>query len=1043
MLEKLGQAIKKGIDKIAGAIFVDKKVIEEVVKELQRALIESDVNVSLVKEISDKIRKVAESEKIKGVEKREQIIKILHDELIEILGKEKLELEFKKGKSQKVLLLGLYGSGKCVHGTSNIQLSNGNIIKIKDIYSGYKDKLSEEMLEDGTIINISNKNLFVPSFNPRTLKIENKKATHLWKLNKDKLIEVKLDNGNDYSIKVTPEHPFFVMREGKVIQSRADEIKESDFIAIPREIDVVGSKISLADKIRHINLIVHLKNEEVKKMLSQKNATIKDVCKNLKNKRNYCCLTSDLKEGNLPIELLDLENFNFINTKHLGSKKFITLPLYLTYEFSEFLGYLIGDGHIGKNYVEIVSQDSEVINRIKELSKILFNITANIKKDKRTKNMFRIQMNSKTLVEILKIFGLNPGSKGKELKMPEEILKSDTETIRHFVRAYFDCDSHAVKDKRYIELSSESHILIKQMNLLLNRFGIVSIISKKIINNIPYWRLSIKARYAEIYAEKIGYLIGYKKRNVERYKQIGSLEGCGNQDMIPLGRVLKDLRINNGFSIGEIQTNAVYSYGRYEEKGLISREKLTRLVEYYKSIKKGVFLNLLENIYNKVKLNEKYSNSFLNGTLSYLKDTGITEIKNNNLILSNNGILFLQKIKSEDSSQLISYFENLANSNVCWVPVKEISNITNDEGVVYDLTIEDNHSFIAEGFIVHNTTTTAKLANYYNKRGFKTAMLGLDVHRPAAMQQLEQLGKQHSLAAFIDKKEKNPSKVYKKFEKELKGYDIVFIDTAGRHTLDKELVKEIKTIKKDTKPTYILLVIPADIGQAAKKQAKEFQEACNIDGVIVTRMDSTARGGGALTACNETKAKVIFITTGEKINDIEVFNPSSFVSRILGMGDLEALIEKVRSVTDEKALARVREGKFTMYEMKEQIDAMGKMGSFSKILDMIPGIGGLLGSAKAKIPEEMLENQGEKAKKWKFIIDSMTPEEKENPELIEKQTTRIQRLAKGSGTSATDVRSLLKQYKILKEFVKAQTTELSEKQLMKFAKKFGKKVRLR
>jgi len=341
------------------------------------------------------------------------------------------------------------------------------------------------------------------------------------------------------------------------------------------------------------------------------------------------------------------------------------------------------------------------------------------------------------------------------------------------------------------------------------------------------------------------------------------------------------------------------------------------------------------------------------------------------------------------------------------------------------------------------TSSVAKLANYYNKRGFKTAMLGLDVHRPAAMQQLEQLGKQYSLAVFIDKKEKNPSKIYKKFEKELKGYDIVFIDTAGRHTLDKELVKEIKTIKKDTKPVYTLLVIPADIGQAAKKQAKEFQEACNIGGVIVTRMDSTARGGGALTACNETKAKVIFITTGEKINDIEVFNPSSFVSRILGMGDLEALIEKVRSVTDEKALARVREGKFTMYEMKEQIDAMGKMGSFSKILDMIPGIGGLLGSAKAKIPEEMLENQGEKAKKWKFIIDSMTPEEKENPELIEKQTTRIQRLAKGSGTSATDVRSLIKQYKILKEFVKAQTTELSEKQLMKFAKKFGKKVRLR
>ncbi|MEM4270790.1 MAG: signal recognition particle protein Srp19, partial [Candidatus Pacearchaeota archaeon] len=341
------------------------------------------------------------------------------------------------------------------------------------------------------------------------------------------------------------------------------------------------------------------------------------------------------------------------------------------------------------------------------------------------------------------------------------------------------------------------------------------------------------------------------------------------------------------------------------------------------------------------------------------------------------------------------------------------------------------------------TTTIAKLANYYNKRGFKTAMLGLDIHRPAAMQQLEQLGKQYNLNFFIDRKEKNPIKIYKKFEKDLKSYDLIFVDTAGRHTLDKELIKEIKSLKKNIKPTYIILVIPADIGQAAKKQAGEFQDACSIDGVIVTRMDSSARGGGALTACNETKAKVLFITTGEKINDIETFSPSSFVSRILSMGDLEALIEKVRSVTDEKAISKIKEGRFTMYEMKEQIEAMGKMGSFSKILDIIPGLGSMVGGIKTKIPEEILESQGEKTQKWKYIIDSMTLEEKENPELIEKQTSRIQRIAKGSGTSTSDVRSLLKQYKILKEFVKSQTTELSEKQLMKLAKKFGKKIRLR
>lgn len=339
------------------------------------------------------------------------------------------------------------------------------------------------------------------------------------------------------------------------------------------------------------------------------------------------------------------------------------------------------------------------------------------------------------------------------------------------------------------------------------------------------------------------------------------------------------------------------------------------------------------------------------------------------------------------------------------------------------------------------TTTTAKLANYYNKRGLKTAILGLDVHRPAAREQLEQLGKQHKLDIFIDKQEKDPVKTYKKFQPEFKKYDVVIVDTAGRHSLDKDLVKEIKTLGKEIKPTYAILVIPADIGQAAKKQASEFQKSLSIDGVIITRMDSTARGGGALTACNETKAPVFFITTGEKINDIETFSPSGFVSRILGMGDLEALIEKIKLSTEPEKLEKLKEGKFTMNEMYEQLKSMEKVGPFGKIAEMIPGLGSLLG--KGKLPENIMEIQGEKAKKWKFAIESMTPEEKENPEIIEKQTSRIQRIAKGAGINASDVRALLKQYKILKDFVKSGTGELSEKQLMKMARKFGKKMKLK
>ena len=346
------------------------------------------------------------------------------------------------------------------------------------------------------------------------------------------------------------------------------------------------------------------------------------------------------------------------------------------------------------------------------------------------------------------------------------------------------------------------------------------------------------------------------------------------------------------------------------------------------------------------------------------------------------------------------------------------------------------------------TTTIAKIGNYFAKRGNKVALVGLDVHRPAAPEQLKQLAEKHNLSYFIDASEKNPIKIWKKYKKELKNYNLILVDTAGRHTLDKELIKEIKSLNKEINPTESILIMPADIGQAAKQQAQEFTEAINVSGVIITRMDSTAKAGGALTACAETRAPVYFIGTGEKINDLEEFNPKSFLSRLLGMGDLQALIEKIKSVTDEDkqkaAQKRIEEGKLSLEDVIEQVKSMSSLGGFEKIKSMIPGFTGI----KDKIPEGMIEGQESKIAKWQHIIKSMTFEEKENPELLEKQTSRISRIAKGAGVSGSDIRSLLKQYKMLNEMVKSgidtnMSEGMSQKQLMKMAKKMmkGKKLR--
>ncbi len=343
------------------------------------------------------------------------------------------------------------------------------------------------------------------------------------------------------------------------------------------------------------------------------------------------------------------------------------------------------------------------------------------------------------------------------------------------------------------------------------------------------------------------------------------------------------------------------------------------------------------------------------------------------------------------------------------------------------------------------TTTISKLGSYYAKRGKKVTALGLDIHRPAASEQLEQLGKKINISTFTNKKEKNPEKIYKSFEKELNKFDIILIDTAGRDALDEELIKEIKSLNKLIKPDEILLVMPADIGQSAKSQAQKFKEALNITGVIITRMDSTAKAGGALTACAEVKAPVVFIGTGEKPQDLETFDPESFLSRLLGLGDLKTLMEKIHSITDKKQIEeqqkRLQEGKFTLKDLQTQLESMESLGSFDKVLSLIPG----LGKAKEKIPVEQLETQQEKIKRWKHAINSMTQEEIENPEILEKQTSRIARIAKGSGTSTSEIRMLIKQYKMLNELIKSQSImqegQLDQKTIMKFAKKFGKKMR--
>jgi len=310
------------------------------------------------------------------------------------------------------------------------------------------------------------------------------------------------------------------------------------------------------------------------------------------------------------------------------------------------------------------------------------------------------------------------------------------------------------------------------------------------------------------------------------------------------------------------------------------------------------------------------------------------------------------------------------------------------------------------------TTAAAKLARYFQKRGLKTAIVCADTYRPGAYAQLQQLADRINVPLYGNPKEKNPVKIALEGLKLFKDKDIIIVDTAGRHKEEKELIKEMKMLEKNIKPDEIMLVIDGTIGQQAMVQAKAFNEATPIGSILVTKLDGSARGGGALSAVAATGAPIKFIGTGEKIGDIEPFIPSRFVGRLLGMGDLETLLEKVREAevkVPEKKAKAILSGKFTLTDMYEQFEAMKGMGPFRKLLKMIPGM-------SYNIPEDMLNMAEDRLEKWRVMIQSMTPEEKENPKIF--NASRIRRVARGSGTSEKEVKELLKQYSMMRRMIK-------------------------
>jgi signal recognition particle subunit SRP54 len=326
------------------------------------------------------------------------------------------------------------------------------------------------------------------------------------------------------------------------------------------------------------------------------------------------------------------------------------------------------------------------------------------------------------------------------------------------------------------------------------------------------------------------------------------------------------------------------------------------------------------------------------------------------------------------------------------------------------------------------TTVTGKLARWLTRHGYRVAVIGADTWRPGALTQLKTNCGKVNVEVFGDEEDKDAVNIVKNglehFRKQV--LDVIIIDTAGRHKEERALLGEMKTMYEVSEPDVVLLVVDGTIGQQAYNQAKAFHEAAPVGGIVISKLDGTAKGGGVIAASAATGARVMFIGTGERIDDLEQFSPTHFVGRILGMGDIKALLEMAKSLelqADEGQAKRLLGGKMTIEDFYAQMENVGKMG-FKNVIDNLPGLSGM-------VKDDQLDALQEKMEKWRFIIQSMTKIEKHSPDIM--NDSRRKRVARGSGMTEHDVKELIKQYNNSRTMMK----QAKGRQMQGMLRRFG------
>ncbi len=349
-------------------------------------------------------------------------------------------------------------------------------------------------------------------------------------------------------------------------------------------------------------------------------------------------------------------------------------------------------------------------------------------------------------------------------------------------------------------------------------------------------------------------------------------------------------------------------------------------------------------------------------------------------------------------------------------------------GTAFEPSLHKQRILLLGLFGVGKTTTAAKLARFYASKGLKVVLVGADVHRPAARTQLKQLSESAHVAFFTLESNDAPA-IAREARMLSDKYDVVILDSAGRSAFDEELARELKDVASVFEAQSSFLVVSADAGQVAGKQAKQFHDAVGLTGVIITKMDGSGKGGGALSSVVESGSRIAFLGSGEKLQDFKAFDPKKFAASLLGFPDLEELLETAKRVSEEENLEKAwDEGKLDYQTFLSQLKAVKKMGPLKSVMQMM---------GAHDLPEDVIGQSEKKLKSFESAVLSMTPAERTDPALM-KESTRQARVAKGSGMKESDVRELVQQFEKTQKMIK--DVKKNKGLLSKLSKQFGGKL---